>query len=88
MLYLLLAGAFPFVPAGAGEAGLPALLKLMTSTIITFPACEWAHVSTDAQALVRWMLQSEPANRPTAAEACDHAWMRGPAAQAARAASG
>jgi serine/threonine protein kinase len=35
----------------------------------------WDHISADAKGLLRWMLNFDPANRPTAAQVLQHRWV-------------
>ena len=67
--YALLSGYFPFFSENSLEE-LSALITGGVYTMDVFPS----HVTTQARSFVQYLLQVDPAKRPTAAEALEHAW--------------
>ena len=67
ILYMVLAGRHPFA-----EQDLP--FKRALYGKITFSEPQWAHVSRDAQDLVRRLLEREPKRRISSQDALRHPW--------------
>eukprot|EP00300_Choanocystis_sp_HF-7_P030210 c38986_g1_i1.p1 GENE.c38986_g1_i1~~c38986_g1_i1.p1 ORF type:complete len:932 (+),score=146.15 c38986_g1_i1:40-2796(+) len=70
VLYILLCGFPPFY-AETDEK----LFDLIAEGQYDFPSPHWDGVSTDAKALVEWLLQVEPSKRWTATQALGHPWI-------------
>ena len=73
ILFVLLSGQQPFA---AEDEEVEAQLVLRGRW--TFGAATWRDVSSSAKGLVRAMLTGDPARRPTASEALQHAWFTAP----------
>lgn len=80
MLHQLLTGKLPFWQNMSLKqvASLPpyAIVAAVRTHDVSYPRATWAAVSAEAQQLVAAMLQRDPAQRITAAEALAHPWFR------------
>ncbi|KAI0059845.1 Pkinase-domain-containing protein, partial [Artomyces pyxidatus] len=68
--YVLLCGYSPF-----RSDDVKALIRETTEAKIEFHARYWKNVSDEAKSFVRALLQPDPADRLTAAQALEHAWL-------------
>jgi len=68
VLYIMLSGKFPFY----GRTELQYRRRLIAGP--EFNGEPWHSVSESAKELIRWMLKADPALRPTADQALEHAW--------------
>ncbi|XP_039053724.1 calcium-dependent protein kinase 33-like [Hibiscus syriacus] len=68
ILYVLLSGVPPFWAEG--------ILEAILEGVIDFESDPWPSISESAKDLVRKMLTMDPKERPTAAQALDHPWLR------------
>jgi serine/threonine protein kinase len=75
LLYILLSGFHPFDPDGVATAD--ALKAATLGGQFSLAAPEWRNVSREAKALVRALLEPDPAKRLTASELVNHPWVRG-----------
>ncbi|KAK9797807.1 hypothetical protein WJX73_009571 [Symbiochloris irregularis] len=73
IIYILLCGLPPFY--GPSEK---AIFHAILNAPIDMSSDPWPHVSTPAKDLVNWLLQRDPAKRPTAKQALEHAWLSHP----------
>lgn len=74
----LLTGRFPF--DDKRSPGAPSLSRVWRSILndkLDTSAKHWDGVSDDAKDFVAWLLNRDPAQRPTAAAALGHPWLRG-----------
>jgi calcium-dependent protein kinase len=78
MAFQLLSGRFPFDDRSSPAA--PALAKVWKAILtdkLVMKGSSWEGVSEEAKEFVKWLLAREPGDRPTAAEALAHPWLRG-----------
>eukprot|EP01108_Squamamoeba_japonica_P000161 TRINITY_DN101_c0_g2_i1.p1 TRINITY_DN101_c0_g2~~TRINITY_DN101_c0_g2_i1.p1 ORF type:complete len:337 (-),score=163.42 TRINITY_DN101_c0_g2_i1:93-1103(-) len=69
--YILLCGFPPFWGESQGE-----LFDKILSVSFDFPDPEWTNVSQEAKDFIQHLLVKDPAERFTAKECCDHAWIK------------
>jgi len=72
VVYIMLCGRPPFY----GENDV-AVMRKITAGKYKFPKQHWGHVSEDAKSFITHLLQVNPAQRPTCAEALQHKWITG-----------
>ncbi|CAN0115547.1 unnamed protein product [Ectocarpus sp. 6 AP-2014] len=65
MLYQMISGRLPFIPAR----------KCVTKPV-SFPAAVWADVNVGVKSLIEGLLEKEPSQRLTAAQALQHPWVQ------------
>jgi len=78
MAFQLLSGRFPFDDRSSPAS--PSLAKIWKSILtdkVSMKGPSWEGVSEEAKEFVQWLLAREPGDRPTAAEALAHPWLRG-----------
>lgn len=78
MAFQLLSGRFPFDDRSCPAS--PSLAKIWKSILtdkVAMKGSSWEGVSEEAKEFVAWLLAREPGDRPTAAEALAHPWLRG-----------
>ena len=78
MAFQLLSGRFPFDDRSCPAS--PALAKVWKSILtdkLAMKGSAWEGVSEEAKEFCAWLLDRDPAARPTAAEALAHPWLRG-----------
>eukprot|EP00192_Tetraselmis_astigmatica_P024585 CAMPEP_0117687858 /NCGR_PEP_ID=MMETSP0804-20121206/23414_1 /TAXON_ID=1074897 /ORGANISM="Tetraselmis astigmatica, Strain CCMP880" /LENGTH=545 /DNA_ID=CAMNT_0005500059 /DNA_START=334 /DNA_END=1971 /DNA_ORIENTATION=- len=82
LLYLLLTGRYPYFKSSIvpPELSIAELFTIILSATIDLTPVEQAGVSPEAVDLLRGMLQKDPAERMTAAQALEHPWIQDPAA--------
>ncbi|EPQ61318.1 Pkinase-domain-containing protein, partial [Gloeophyllum trabeum ATCC 11539] len=68
--YVLLCGYSPFRSDDAKE-----LIRETTAARVEFHERYWKNVSEEAKDFIRYLLNSNPAERPSAAEALEHEWL-------------
>lgn len=73
--YILLCGYPPFY-SKHGQAISPGMKKRIRSGQYTFPDAEWKNVSTEAKDLIKGLLKTEPAQRPTIELVMEHPWIK------------
>ena len=78
-LHVLLSGSFPFEHSDDEE-----LYDLITDTEPDLSGPEWRTISKEAKDLLLGLLQKNPKERLTAAEALEHAWFTGLASHTAQ----
>mmetsp|Transcript_2997 Transcript_2997/g.5290 ORF Transcript_2997/g.5290 Transcript_2997/m.5290 type:complete len:611 (-) Transcript_2997:651-2483(-) len=71
VLFMLLAGKFPFWGDGDHQ-----YLRAVVMDPLKFPAEDWSGVSKEAKALLRKMLEKDPADRITIDECLKHPWLK------------
>lgn len=72
VVYIMLCGRPPFY----GENDV-AVMRKITAGKYKFPKQYWSNVSEDAKNFITHLLQVNPAQRPTCAEALQHKWLAG-----------
>ena len=75
--YILLCGFPPFY-----DESTPALVQQILSGKYDFPSPFWDQVSENAKSFVRFLLNTDPASRPTAEQALAHPWITSEASSA------
>ncbi|KAI9016722.1 Pkinase-domain-containing protein [Hyaloraphidium curvatum] len=70
--YLLLAGSMPF----RDDAMFDEMQNIMLGRYAFEPKEQWENISDEAKDFIRKCLSSNPADRPTAQQALDHAWLK------------
>ena len=75
--YILLCGFPPFY-----DESTPALVQQIISGNYEFPSPYWDEVSENAKSFVRFLLNTDPAARPTAEQALAHTWIKSEASSA------
>jgi len=76
--YILLCGFPPFY-----DESTPALVQQITSGRYEFPSPWWDTVSQNAKSFISFLLNTDPATRPSAEQALGHPWMISEASSAA-----
>jgi calcium/calmodulin-dependent protein kinase I len=76
--YILVCGFPPFY-----DESTPALVQQITSGRYEFPSPWWDPVSENAKSFVRFLLNTDPATRPSAEQALSHPWLTSEASSAA-----
>ena len=74
VVYTLLSGYYPFDAQSCDD--FEAMVKSRATdnpAPVDYP--EWEDVSDDAKAFLQFIMQHDPADRPTAAEALEHPWL-------------
>jgi len=75
--YILLCGFPPFY-----DESTPALVQQILAGKYDFPSPFWDQVSENAKSFVRFLLNTDPASRPTAEQALAHPWITSEASSA------
>lgn len=78
VLYVLLSGAHPFDLDGRQTRDQIVQNILLGSFSMSDEGSMWSSVSREAKELLTLLLDVDPAKRPSAAEALDHAWFASP----------
>jgi calcium-dependent protein kinase len=76
IMYQLLTGIHPFYQPGQDDE--QSVKFKISKRDVEFPVSFWSHISTDAKDLTRALLQRDPRDRITAAEAMKHRWFKDP----------
>jgi len=71
IMYILLCGYPPFY----GQSDQEVLAKVKKGHM-TFPSCDWNHISNDAKDLIRSLVRVNPTERFTGEQALAHTWIR------------
>ncbi|CAM9747951.1 unnamed protein product, partial [Hapterophycus canaliculatus] len=65
MLYQMISGRLPFIPA-----------RVCVTKPVSFPAAVWTDVSVGVKELIEGLLEKDPSQRLTAAQALQHPWIQ------------
>ncbi len=74
ILYHMIAGYPPFYLEVRSDKDLEILQLKIKSGKFSFPDSEWSNVSTQLKELICYLLQVDPASRPSAEQILDHKW--------------
>lgn len=78
MAFQLLTGRLPFNDKRNPHTPvLSAVLRSIMTETLDFERSYWQGISEEGKDFVRFVLERDPERRPTAAEALQHAWLRG-----------